>query len=206
MEMNKTYILLASVLILLGVGLVFLKTNPDNKAITPQKLLTELNENTRYISTDNLARRMIEGDPSIQLVDVRTADEARTFMLRGAVNIPLSDLLKTDSRSFFEQEGKDFIFYSNDEMLSNQAWTLARRIGINHLFVLKGGLNCWVETILQPKEPAQTENQEAFDIYQARLGARQYFTGATLEIKKSQSAENVDLKPKTKTKKVEGGC
>ena len=204
--MNKTYIILASVLILLGIGLIFLESNPNIKEVSPEKLLSELNENTRYISTDDLARRIIEGDPSVQLIDVRPKAEAEKFMLQGAINIPLADLLKEESLAIFDQDGKDFIFYSNNDILANQAWTVTRRLGLNNLHVLKGGLNCWAETILQPKIPAPTEPQDAFDLYQARLGASQFFTGASLEVKSSQPLEKVNLTRKAKTKKVEGGC
>lgn len=204
--MNKTYITLASVLVLLGIGLVFLKANTNKDELNPEKLLTEITENTRYISTDELAKRIIESDPSVQLIDVRPPNEAAKFMLQGAVNIPLADILKENSQAVFGQDGKDFIFYSNDDIFANQAWTITRRLGIKNLHVLKGGLNCWAETILQPVAPAATEPQEAFDLYQARLGASQFFTGATLEVKKSEPLEKVDLKQKTKTKQVEGGC
>ncbi len=204
--MNKTYIILASVLVLLGIGLVFLKANTNKDELNPEKLLTEINENTRYISTDELAKRIIESDPSVQLIDVRPANEAAKFMLQGAINIPLTNLLNEDSQAVFGQDGKDFIFYSNDDIFANQAWTITRRLGIKNLHVLKGGLNYWAETILQPVAPAATEPQEAFDLYQARLGASQFFTGATLEVKKSEPLEKIDLKPKTKTKQVEGGC
>jgi len=204
--MNKTYIILASVLILLGIGLIFLEANPNIKEVSPEKLLSELNENTRYISTDDLARRIIEGDPSVQLIDVRPKAEAEKFMLQGAINIPLADLLKEESLAIFDQDGKDFIFYSNNDILANQAWTVTRRLGLNNLHVLKGGLNYWAETILQPKIPTPTEPQDAFDLYQARLGASQFFTGASLEVKSSQPLEKVNLTRKAKTKKVEGGC
>jgi rhodanese-related sulfurtransferase len=204
--MNKTYIILASVLVLLGIGLVFLKANTNKDELNPEKLLTEINENTRYISTDELAKRIIESDPSVQLIDVRPANETAKFMLQGAINIPLTNLLNEDSQAVFGQDGKDFIFYSNDDIFANQAWTITRRLGIKNLHVLKGGLNYWAETILQPVAPAATEPQEAFDLYQARLGASQFFTGATLEVKKSEPLEKIDLKPKTKTKQVEGGC
>ncbi len=204
--MNKTYVILALVLVLLGIGLIFLKANPNNTEIPPDKLLNELNDNTHYISTDDLAQRIIEGDPSVQLIDVRTAKDAAGFMLPGAINVPMGDLLTEESKAVLTQDGKDFIFYCNGDILANQAWIISRRAGLARLHVLKGGLNCWVETILQPKPPAPTEPQEAFDLYQARLGASQFFTGATIEVKKSEAKENVDLTKKTKAKKVEGGC
>ena len=34
--MNKTYIILASVLILLGIGLIFLESNPNIKEVSPK--------------------------------------------------------------------------------------------------------------------------------------------------------------------------
>jgi len=204
--MKKSYVILASVLVILGIGLIFLKANRNTNEIPPEVLLNELNENTRYVSTDELAKRIIESDPSVQLIDVRDAKDALAFMLPGAINIPLKDLLKDESQAVFTRDGKDFIFYSNGDILANQAWILSRRLGLNRLYILKGGLNYRVETILQPKPPAATEPQEAIDLYQARLGASQFFTGTTIEVKTPEPLGNIDLTRKTKKKKVEGGC
>ena len=69
--MSKTYLFLAVLLILLGAGLVVLEGVPNDEQVPPDKILLELHENNRYITTDQLADRLIEGDPTVQLIDVR---------------------------------------------------------------------------------------------------------------------------------------
>ena len=110
--MNKNYLFLAALLILLGGGLVLLEGRSVDEEIPPQKILLELYENNRYITTDELAERLIEGDPSVQLIDVRDPYSFMDYALPGAKNIPLSDILIEDSKEFLDQPGRDFIFYS----------------------------------------------------------------------------------------------
>ncbi len=204
--MNKTYLFLAALLILLGVGLVVLEGHPVKDEVTPRTLLREMNDNSRYITTDQLAKRIIDGDPSVQLIDVRDPYDFMDFALPGAKNIPLSDLLIDESNKILSQPGRDFIFYSTGDVYANQAWMLARRLGLKRLYVLKGGLNNWIKTIIQPTPPPATEPQEAFDLYNFRLGASQFFTGGKIEVKSVEPQDKIEFSRRKKKSAVEGGC
>lgn len=204
--MNKTYLFLASLLILLGIGLVIAGGSAEKKELPPDQLLREVYENTRYITTDQLADGLIKKDPTIQLIDVRPANEFNSFSLPGAVNLTPQNLLSNEADAVFEQPGKDFIFYANDDVLANQVWQIMRRNNTSRLYVLKDGLNCWVETILQPVPPSPVEPQEAFDLYQARLGASQFFKGTTISAPPATSVEKVEVTRKVKKAAAEGGC
>jgi len=204
--MNKTYLILASLLILLGVGLVIAGGGDNKKEIPPDQLLREVSDDTRYITTDQLADRLIKKDPTVQLVDVRTAADFNSFSLPGAVNVSPEKLFSDEAKAVFEQPGKDFIFYANDDVLADHVWQIARRTGISRLYVLKNGLNCWVETILQPTPPLPTEPQEAFDLYQARVGASQFFKGSDVPLATEAPKQKLEVTRKAKKAKAEGGC
>ncbi len=204
--MNKTYLFLASLLILLGLGLVIAGEGSDKTEISPEQLLREVHEKTRYISTDQLADRLIKKDPTLQLIDVRPAGEFNNFSLPGAVNITAENLFSEEAEAVLAQPGKDFIFYSNDDVLANQIWQLLRRSKGARLYVLKDGLNCWVETILQPTPPLPTEPQEAFDLFQARVGASQFFKGSDVPLATETPKQMIEVTRKAKKAKAEGGC
>ena len=72
--------------------------------------------------------------------------------------------------------------------------------------ILKGGLNVWFETIIQPVRPPETASDEEIDRYQFRRGASIYFTGGAAPIEAETGGEPVIVRKKTKSQVVEGGC
>ena len=78
-------------------------------------------------------------------------------------------------------------------------------MGYVDTYVMKGGLNCWIETIIQPKEPQEEEPYTAFEQYQFRKGAQMYFTGATVEQGTVKKA-NITVSRKKKAVEAAGGC
>ncbi|MCF8367203.1 MAG: rhodanese-like domain-containing protein [Bacteroidales bacterium] len=204
--MNKTYIILAMILIILGLGMFVLESKEQATGLSPEELLFDLNENTRYITADELASRIIDGDPSVQLIDVRDPLAFRNFSLPGAKNLPLANLCSEDVKTFFTIPGKDFILYSNGDVESNKAWVLSQRLGYKRLYILKGGLNHWIATIIKPIRPAETEPREVFDRYEFRLGASQYFTGGEIAPASNTPFETISIERKKKKSAVEGGC
>jgi len=204
--MKRTYFILVTILILLTLGLFVLEAREHNDKITPVELLTDLIENTRYVTCDELASRIIEGDPSVQLVDVRDPYDFMDFSLPGAENIPISDLCTETGEELLNAPGKDFILYSNGDVDANKAWMISQRLGYNRLYILKGGLNNWIKTIIKPQPPAESQPQDAFDLYEFRRGASQYFTGGNAPITTDAPAQEINFERKKKKSAVEGGC
>ncbi len=71
---------------------------------------------------------------------------------------------------------------------------------------MKGGLNRWIETIIKPQEPSETDPETAFKVYEFREGARLYFTGAKLNASSRTSKTKVAFKRKKKAVVASGGC
>lgn len=192
--MNKTYFFLIVLVVFLGVGALFLPEGKYTEEVSPDQLFLKINDPSRFVTTDQVARAIIEGDPTILIVDTRSSDQYEAFSLPGSVNIPLKELI--DSTGIIDEKWENYLgiegmyiaFYSNGDVCADQAWVLCTRLGIKDLFVMKGGLNNWVETILKPEPPAQTAPSEEFALYDFRKGASMHFGGGgTLEVETKKS-------------------
>ncbi len=133
----RRYQILAAILLLLSSGLVLLPKYEKNKGIKPEKFLLNVMSKERYISTDKLANRLINQDPTVLLIDVRPQEEFKAFALPNAVNVPLSDILNPNYEGYLNQEAFDVILYSNDNYHADQAWLICNRLGYKNLYALK---------------------------------------------------------------------
>ncbi len=199
---NLKYYLFGLLALLLGAALIFLPVKDNSKIQSPEFLLLEINDNTRLISTDELAELIINEDPSLLPVDVRSEAEFNKFTIPGAVNIPLEKLLDEENAFFLEMDGMMKVFFSNDDWYANQAWMIAKRQGLKNVYLMKGGLNQWTETILQPKEPPATAPQEAFDLYNLRKATSLYFIGGSEELKPEEYKVAISPKPAAVKKQI----
>lgn len=203
--MNRNYIFLTILMIILAIGTFFLNKPKEFKQIEPQELLREIVQSTRYVSADQVAKMIIHRDPSLEIVDVRNSEEFETFSLPNSINIPLDSILNENSLLYFGIPGTKVVFIANDDIRSDQAWVLTKRLGYNSTYVMTGGLNCWMETIIQPVEPAETESVTAMELYEFRKGAQLFFTGATAEPQESSKVK-VNVVRRKKTTVAAGGC
>jgi rhodanese-related sulfurtransferase len=200
-------------------GLLFLPDMKQKTQIPAETFLNDIHSNNRYLSTDEIAKRIIDGDPILFIVDVRTSEEYDIYSMPGAINIPLQDILKDDWAGYLDQNILDIIFYSDDDIDSEQAWALCKQLGYTNLYVLEGGLNHWFSTIMLPPKPADLAPSEDFDLFDFRTGASLYF-GSGYQIIKTTvkpvapkakaptvKKEKKKLPVKKKVKReAEGGC
>lgn len=207
MKMNLRYTILSFIVIVLAFGFVVLPEKDYSKDLSAEEvLLATLNE-SRYLSTDKVASMLINHDPSLQLIDVRKPEEYIAFNLPGSINIPLDSLLSENADYFLNQNVKMNVFYSNGSIYANQAWLLAKRKGYKRVFLMRGGLNEWIETIIQPTEPKDSDDDDAFRTYQFRKGASQYFGGGSGETNNTPTdKKQLPVNRKTAKKSVSGGC
>jgi len=203
------YMILAAILFLLALGLVLIPKYNKNEGIKPELFVINAISSERYISTDLLADRIINQDPALLLIDTRPENEFNEFSLPNAVNIELKDFFDKALNGYLNQDVYDVILFSNDNFYADEVWMLGNRLGYKNLFVLKGGLNEWFNTIIDPKYPDETMPREAFELYDFRKAAGMYFgvgITQTQTEEKSKPKKKVVTAPKNKKKVPEGGC
>ncbi len=203
--MNKNYIILFGLLIILSGGLLLLPEKTNYVQENPENLMWDIAQPTRYITTDQVAKMIIEKDPLMQLIDVRQDYDYELFSLPGAYNIPLDSILTETADIIMDVEDINTIMFSDDDIKADQTWVIAKRLGYKNVYVMKGGLNCWVRTIIQPELPAETAPITEFERYKFRQGASIYFTGTEIEVNTGNKA-SLNIARKKKETVAEGGC
>jgi rhodanese-related sulfurtransferase len=207
----KPRIYLAIFIIPLGL---IIAAVPQNKMhpykLNASQMLTEATSSSQFLSPDEVADLIVQKDPNLQLIDVRTPDEFLKFSLPGAINVPLSDLLSEEFKDILDQEIKMNVFYSNGTLQANEAWMISTQLGYKNNYVLQGGINYWAETIMNPSAPSSTSPDEEIAKYDFRKGASMALGGVSVE-NAAVSGDNTKapVKPiikKTSKKKVQGGC
>jgi rhodanese-related sulfurtransferase len=175
----------------------------DSIQLNEVQLLNEVLLETNYISADELSHLLISKDPGVRLIDVRdTADF--NDPLPGAINIPVDSIFSDSYAYVFDQLSVKNVIYAGTDAKAVQVWMIVEQLGYRNNYLLKGGLDLWKSTILDPAVPSSSAGQEIVDLYHQRIAARQYFTGA-------KALPKVDFKPMVpiegrKKKKVQGGC
>ena len=149
--------LLALIVIPLGIIIAAVPADRVSQSrLTPHELLQEAGAGMQFIAPDAVADLLVQKDPSLRLIDVRTPEEFDAFSLPGALNIPLSNLLADEYTDILNQDAYVNVFYSNGSVYANQAWMITRQLGFENNFVLEGGLNYWFGNILSPEAPSET--------------------------------------------------
>lgn len=209
---SHRYKILAITLIVLAGGLVLLPKYQKHDGIKSEDLLSQSTSPERYISTDIVANKIINQEPSFILIDVRDEASFNNYSLPNAINIPFKKLFDDESIPYLNQNQFDVVFYSNDNFYADQAWLLCSRRGYKNLRVLKGGLNLWFSTIINPLKPSENETVEAFELYSTRKASSMYFGVVYPDQIKNENSNEITapkqvITVKKKKKKVaEGGC
>lgn len=201
-------VLLAMFILPLGLILAFVPANTTHPyKLSPQDLLEHVNSGMQYFTPDEVAHMIVSKDPSLVLIDVRAETEYEKYHLPGAINIPLASLLDDQWKDYVNQDLRYNVFYSNGTVNANQAWMLTRQLGYRNNYVLQGGLNYWVESIVNPAKPGSTSPNEEIAKYDFRKGAGQALGGgAVVESSTQLAPELPKIAPRPKKKRVQGGC
>lgn len=119
-----------------------------------QTLLSGMQEGADHIGPEELADRLLGGDASVLLVDIRTPAEFAQFHIRSAVNMQVADL----PAALAPQKNQGWIvLYSNGMTHPAQARDSLARLGFGNVYQLTDGLDGFLDTCIKPaslrKEP-----------------------------------------------------
>ncbi|HHP7240708.1 MAG TPA: rhodanese-like domain-containing protein [Cyclobacteriaceae bacterium] len=198
-------IVLSIIIIGLGATAAMLPDARNNALELNEKALhQEILKSSHYITADELAGLLINEDPSVQLIDVRTGTRPDD-LLPGALHIPVDSIFSPNKNFYFDQIAMKNILYSDDDQLATQVWMITRQKGYKNNYILSGGLEAWNNLIINPKYPDNSAPKSAFDLYEKRAAASRYFTGSEKTIKPAKINPIIPIQRKKK-KKVQGGC
>jgi thiosulfate/3-mercaptopyruvate sulfurtransferase len=110
-------------------------------------LLADIEAAGDHIEPEELADRLLAGDPDLLVVDIRPAAEFDAFHIRGAQNVPLSEL-EVYLRP--HQDRGLIVLYSNGMTHPAQARDYLFGRGFQNAYILTDGLIGFIERCLKP--------------------------------------------------------
>jgi rhodanese-related sulfurtransferase len=202
MNMRSKY---SVALICLGLILALLPlTGNRSFTVKPQTLLSEIVDESQSFSVDQVARFIVSEDSTIQIIDLRSPEEFRSFNIPGSINIPYKDLYSTDPATYLNNKEIRNIFYSNGEYDSNYALVYAKGLGYTNTYYMKGGLNEWFNTVMNSTFSGERISARENALFETRTKARKMFTeiNSLPDSLKQKFFEAKHLE----AKKLDGGC
>ena len=136
-------------------------------------LMESVETGADHIEPEELADRLLVGEPGLVLVDIRTPGEYNSFHIREAVNVPLPQL--NDYLSPYRNAGT-IVLYSNGMTHPAQARDSLYRQDYGNVYILTDGLKGFIETCLKP---VSLRSEPVSENLAAKITAwRRFFYGA----------------------------
>ena len=197
---SMKHVAAGSLVFALGVVFIFLpdrKTHLMNKVSDASYLKAHP---TATMEVDELAFRIVDHEPNIRIIDVRTPESFAKLSLPGANNIQLRDLFGKEWIPVFSTRHVKKVIIADNEMQERSAYLLLQELGYENLAILQGGFDTFNKIILTPSTIVATGTRYDAEVVQFRVHAR------TDILKMIDDNKNKKPKEAKKEKKIQGGC
>ena len=144
--------------------------------LKPSEMISVLNDPGRLLSCDQVARFVVDENPSVQLLDIRDPDDYLAASIPGAINIPFRDILNPDWSGYLDDPEKTVILYASGDILASEALMLCTQAGYRDIYRMKGGLDGWNELIMRSEFTGGRISAAENALFETRFRARDYFT------------------------------
>jgi rhodanese-related sulfurtransferase len=198
------------IMLVAAVVVLWLPESPRAKwfETNAETVLQEAADGNQFVMTEELAYKLLNPkENNYLLVDVRGDKAFAEFTLPGSVHIPADKVLDLGYNKLLSESKKPILFFGFSDTEASRAWMSLRRAGLTDVFVLKGGLNQFFETIFFAE--TQTNTIQEMPVFEARFIER-----AREAFQSGEAAEKINVKAKPVTTIVEmeappagqGGC
>ena len=137
-------------LIVSAFGLFAVQTDDGVQAFSTfqeKKIIDSIQAGLDHISPEELANRIVAGDQSVVLIDIRTPEEFNHFNIRTSKNIQLPNLYT--NLQPYKNKGI-IILYSNGMTHPSQAHDSLMRQGFSNVYILTDGIKGYIKKCLKP--------------------------------------------------------
>lgn len=149
--------------------------------VNTKELSIAMATGTDQVGVTTLADWIIQGKADFRVVDLRPAAAYAEYHLPPAENIPVAGLAQSSL-----QRNEKVILYAEDAARAAQAWMLLRAKGYKGVYILRGGLEAWKDSVLFPRIPENPTPAQMVEFARAREVSK-YF-GGTPQVAASDSA------------------
>jgi rhodanese-related sulfurtransferase len=120
------------------------------------RLVDAVSREEDHITAVELATWIRERKPGLRVIDLRLAAEFDEYHLPRAEQIPLESLTKTPF-----QPDETIVLISDGGAHAAQAWVFLEALGHRQVYFLRGGLQEWLDEVMNPALAAKASPEEA---------------------------------------------
>lgn len=164
---------LAVVAMVLGtIALLGGTPNPKSRVtVDLRHLAIDVEKEVDHVTVNELADWLIHGKMDYRLLDLRSVREYEEYHIPNAEHVEVGELFDHHLR-----KNEKIILYSDGGIHSAQAWFLLKAQGYPGVYLLRGGLEEWKDSVLFPRIPEHPSNDELAAFEKAKYVSR-YFGG-----------------------------
>ncbi|UCE05638.1 MAG: YeeE/YedE family protein, partial [bacterium] len=118
--------------------------NPSKTTITYKEAMIDENL-VKYVDVQQLAEWIMDKQDNFSLIDLRSKWKFEQYHIPFAQNITSNSL----ANETVPERGK-IIIYGQDETLPKGDWQILKDIGFENVYLLRGGLNEWLDKVIFP--------------------------------------------------------
>jgi rhodanese-related sulfurtransferase len=124
------------------------------------------------VGVATLADWIIQGRADFRVVDLRPAAAYAAYHIPPAENVPVAALTTSSL-----QRNEKIVLYAEDGARTAQAWMLLRARGYKGVYILRGGLEAWKDSVLFPRMADNASPEQTVEFAKRREVSR--FFGGT---------------------------
>lgn len=177
-----------------------------NRSFTarPADLLSAVLDEEASFTADQVAGLIVREDQDFRLIDLRPAEEFRKQAIPGAVSVPYDEFIKSDPDIWLGNGKGRTIFYSTGDLEADYALVYARGLGYGNSFVMAGGIDEWIRTVIDSKFTGERITARENALFEIRRRAGELFTELS-NLPDSLKTKYLESK-KFSARKLDGGC
>ena len=120
---------------------------------TPKETLDAVQDVEYSVDLSQLAEILEQEKTDFRFIDVREKEDYEQGHIKGAVNIPLAEILDEKHEKIFESPEKIKVLYCSGEQNAFEAWMLLFQAGYRNVRFLHGGYLLARKTVIDQKKP-----------------------------------------------------
>jgi rhodanese-related sulfurtransferase len=129
-----------------------------------------------HVTAVELARWIRDRKPGLRIVDVRDSADFEDYHIPVAERIPLDSL----AHSKFKPS-ETVVLYSGGGAHAAQGWVFLKALGNEKVFFLRGGVDEWLEEVMNPQFPRNAPPAEKVEMDSIAALSR-YFGGVPRQV------------------------
>ena len=186
----------------LALGIVFLfmpnrKEHLINKVSDAQYMIAHP---VATMEVDELAFRIVDREPNIQIIDIRQPDAFAKLALPGSFNVQMQEFFSKDMIEMLSRRHVKKVILGESEAGEHVACLLLQELGYENIVTLKGGFVAFNQTIVSTPPFIPTGSRWDPDVKQFRQTAHAQI------LTMIESEKNKTPKIPKQEKKIQGGC